>query len=195
MIPFTHSSTLTATGPGETLGNPWPPLAVRPRLNFSPRRPCPPPSPPPPLFHRTPSPSRSPRIPSLDSHASTQRQKPDNEKETWILAKRGPWGLNGGVKTTSLLTQRCFFITVFHRRMARGLHGLPKVSPGPAMPYPSTLCGWAIALTAFWPFEGWPARRVGSQGASFTPSDATCRTPMFITVCKLHSLGRREKTY
>jgi hypothetical protein len=28
-----------------------------------------------------------------------------------------------------------------HGRMARGGHGLPKVSPRPAMPYPSTPCG------------------------------------------------------
>ena len=27
--------------------------------------------------------------------------------------------------------------------MARGSHGLPKVSPGPAMPDPSTPSGWA----------------------------------------------------
>jgi hypothetical protein len=28
--------------------------------------------------------------------------------------------------------------------MARGGHGLPKVLLGPAMPYPSTLCGFAV---------------------------------------------------
>jgi hypothetical protein len=28
-----------------------------------------------------------------------------------------------------------------HVRMARGAHGLSKVSPGPAMPYPFTPCG------------------------------------------------------
>jgi hypothetical protein len=31
--------------------------------------------------------------------------------------------------------------------MARGGHGLPKVSPGPAMPYPSTPCGWSTTET------------------------------------------------
>jgi hypothetical protein len=46
-----------------------------------------------------------------------------------------------------------------HGRMARGGHGLPKVSLGPAMPYPSTPCGWptyragGLRLTSdFYPF-------------------------------------------
>jgi hypothetical protein len=36
--------------------------------------------------------------------------------------------------------------------MARGGHGLPKVLPGPAMPYPSTPCGRAACgrLLPFW---------------------------------------------
>jgi hypothetical protein len=33
-------------------------------------------------------------------------------------------------------------------RMERGGHGLPKVSPVPAMPYPSTPCGWVNPETA-----------------------------------------------
>jgi hypothetical protein len=32
--------------------------------------------------------------------------------------------------------------------MVRGGHGLPKVSPGPAMPYPSMPCRWATPETA-----------------------------------------------
>jgi hypothetical protein len=35
-----------------------------------------------------------------------------------------------------------------HERMARGGHGLPKVSPGPAMPNPSKPCGRATPETA-----------------------------------------------
>ena len=35
-----------------------------------------------------------------------------------------------------------------HGRMARGGHGLPKVSPGPAMPNQSIPCGWATPKTA-----------------------------------------------
>jgi hypothetical protein len=34
-----------------------------------------------------------------------------------------------------------------HRRMARGGHGLPKVSPAPAMPYPSMPYGQATPET------------------------------------------------
>jgi hypothetical protein len=39
-----------------------------------------------------------------------------------------------------------------HERMARGGHGLPKESPGPAMPYPSAPCGWPDLrdLLPFW---------------------------------------------
>jgi hypothetical protein len=35
-----------------------------------------------------------------------------------------------------------------HRRMARGGHKLSEVSPGPAMPYPSTPCHKAVAGVA-----------------------------------------------
>jgi hypothetical protein len=38
--------------------------------------------------------------------------------------------------------------------MARGAHGLPKVSAGPAMPYPSTYSGQATPETALCPFQG-----------------------------------------
>jgi hypothetical protein len=37
-------------------------------------------------------------------------------------------------------------------RTGRGIHGLPKVSPWPAMPNPSTPYGQATQ-----PFGGWPA--------------------------------------
>jgi hypothetical protein len=39
----------------------------------------------------------------------------------------------------------------YHGCMARGGHGLPKVSPGPVMPFPSMPCGWATPETASWP--------------------------------------------
>jgi hypothetical protein len=39
-----------------------------------------------------------------------------------------------------------------HERTATGGHGLPIVSPGPAIPYPSTPCGRATPETALWPF-------------------------------------------
>jgi hypothetical protein len=37
-----------------------------------------------------------------------------------------------------------------HRRIARVGHALPEVSLGPAIPYPSTLCGQATPETALW---------------------------------------------
>jgi len=49
-----------------------------------------------------------------------------------------------------------------HGRTARGGHGLPKVSPGPAMPDPSMPCGRATPETALQQFRGRPAHRVGS---------------------------------
>jgi hypothetical protein len=39
-----------------------------------------------------------------------------------------------------------------HTPMARGGHGLPKASPGPAMLYPSMPYGRATAELALWPF-------------------------------------------
>jgi hypothetical protein len=40
-----------------------------------------------------------------------------------------------------------------HGRMARGIHGLPKVSPGPAMLHPSVPCGWATTYGCLLPFR------------------------------------------
>jgi len=42
------------------------------------------------------------------------------------------------------------------RRMARDVHGLPKVSPGPTMPNPFTPYGRATPKTALRPFQGRP---------------------------------------
>jgi hypothetical protein len=61
--------------------------------------------------------------------------------------------------------------------MARGGHGLPKVSPGPTMPYHSMLCRRTTRVTALQPFQGWPAHRVVLRLSS-TPLDTPCRTPM-----------------
>jgi hypothetical protein len=47
-------------------------------------------------------------------------------------------------------------VEVGHGRMSRGGHGLRKVSPGLAMPYPSTPCGQATPETRK-PFLRWPA--------------------------------------
>jgi hypothetical protein len=62
--------------------------------------------------------------------------------------------------------------------MARGGHGLPKVLLGPAMPYLSTLCGFATPETAFRAFQGWSARRVGNLRSSLIPLDTPFRPPV-----------------
>ena len=65
-----------------------------------------------------------------------------------------------------------------HRRMAGGGHGLPKVSPGLAMPNPSTPCGQATTETALWPFLGWPACRASGLRPFSTPVDAPRHAPL-----------------
>jgi hypothetical protein len=62
--------------------------------------------------------------------------------------------------------------------MVRCGHGLPKVSPGPAMPYPSMACGQAIPEAIIQSFQGWPARRACGLQPSSTLFDTPCRTPM-----------------
>jgi hypothetical protein len=59
--------------------------------------------------------------------------------------------------------------------MARAIHGLPKVSPGPALPYPSTSCRLATPETALKLSLRWPTRRVGGLRAPCTPFDTTRR--------------------
>jgi hypothetical protein len=64
-------------------------------------------------------------------------------------------------------------------RMARGIHRLPKVSPGPAMPDPSMPCGLANPKTSIQPFLGWPAYRAGGLWPS-TPLDTPHRMGLII---------------
>jgi hypothetical protein len=72
--------------------------------------------------------------------------------------------------------------------MARSGHGLRKVSPGPAMPYPFMAYGQYNPETALWPIQGWPICRVacGLRPAacgvwpSSTPLDTPRRTPMLM---------------
>jgi hypothetical protein len=59
--------------------------------------------------------------------------------------------------------------TSLHGRMARGGHGLPKVSPGLFMPYPSKHCGRATPETVLQPFQRLPAHTVVSLQSSSTP--------------------------
>jgi hypothetical protein len=62
--------------------------------------------------------------------------------------------------------------------MARGGHELPKVLLGPAMPYPSTVCGFATPETAFWAFQGWSAPRVGGLRSSSIHLDTPFPPPV-----------------
>ena len=61
-------------------------------------------------------------------------------------------------------------------RTGRGIHGLPKVSPGPAMLNLSTPCGRANPETALRLFQGCPACRAGGLRSSSTLLDTPRRT-------------------
>jgi hypothetical protein len=65
--------------------------------------------------------------------------------------------------------------------MARGGHGLPKGSLGPAMSYPSTSCGRVTPETASQSFQGWHALMAGALRLPFTPLDTPCRTLLQVT--------------
>jgi hypothetical protein len=56
------------------------------------------------------------------------------------------------------------------------IHGLPKVSYGPAMPNPYTPCGRATPQMALRLFGGWPAHRAGGLRLSSSPLDTPSRT-------------------
>jgi hypothetical protein len=66
----------------------------------------------------------------------------------------------------------------WHGLMARGGHGLPKVSLRPAMFYPSMPCGRATPEAVLQPFLGWPVLRAGGVWLSSIPLDTPCPTPM-----------------
>jgi hypothetical protein len=55
-------------------------------------------------------------------------------------------------------------------------HGFPKVSGGPAMPYPSMPCELATPETALVLFQGWPTHREICLQQSFTPLYTPHRT-------------------
>jgi hypothetical protein len=57
--------------------------------------------------------------------------------------------------------------------MAKDGHGLPKVSPGPTIPYRQ-----ATPETAQQPFQGWPVCWAGSLRPSFTLLDTPRHTSM-----------------
>jgi hypothetical protein len=71
-------------------------------------------------------------------------------------------------------------ITSIDGRMARGGHGLPKVSPGSAMPYPSTPAGRATPKTALGPMavSGVASPQGGRPAGVFYPFSHPTPTPM-----------------
>jgi hypothetical protein len=72
--------------------------------------------------------------------------------------------------------------------MERGGHGLPKVSPGPAMLYLSMPCGWAIPKTALRPFQGWPAHRTGGLQLSYLFGHPTLYAYAAVLMCRMAAL-------
>jgi hypothetical protein len=80
--------------------------------------------------------------------------------------------------------------TSLHKRMARGGHELPKVSPGLAMPNPSMPYGWATPKTVLQLFQDWPTYRAGGLRPSTTPLDSARRTYMHLS-----DLSQKYKTY
>jgi hypothetical protein len=65
-------------------------------------------------------------------------------------------------------------------RMAKGFHGVPRVSLGPAMTDSSMPCGWSTPKTALWQFLGWSAHRTDSLRLSYTPLDTPRRTSLVL---------------
>jgi hypothetical protein len=72
--------------------------------------------------------------------------------------------------------------------MAMGGHGLPKVSPGPAMPDPSTPCRRASPETALRSFQGWPMTSPQGWWPSSTPLDTPRRTQFLSYLFLLQSV-------
>jgi hypothetical protein len=79
-----------------------------------------------------------------------------------------------------IMRSKHFYLGIRKTCMARGVHGLPKVSRGPAMPNPSMPCQQATPKTALQPFLGWPARRAGGLRQSSTPLDTQRRTGLVL---------------
>jgi hypothetical protein len=78
---------------------------------------------------------------------------------------------------------KCDAFHRIHGRMARGDYGLPKDSPGPAKPYPSTSCGQlplkrVAGVHSGGDGSGVDTSRAGSLRPSSTPVDTPRRTPL-----------------
>jgi hypothetical protein len=81
------------------------------------------------------------------------------------------------------------------RRMARGGHGLIKVSLGPVMPDHYMPCQQATPEMDLQPFQGWPTCRAGGPQPSSTLLDIPYRTPKVTghKVCYLFFFSRQNR--
>jgi hypothetical protein len=103
------------------------------------------------------------------------------------------WPLSSGYFCDCLLVQLfsfrpcfCPLSTVhkvirYHGRMEMDGHGLPKVSPGLALPYPSMPCGRTTPEVALRLFQGWPTHRASGLQPSSIPLNTPRCMPMAMT--------------
>jgi hypothetical protein len=139
--------------PGETLGSPWIPLALRASFRVSPFD-CPLHSP----YDLQRALHPKPFLSNLAIHA-----------KCYIATISSLLGHSLQVhqhlsRFSSQICLTCFAIACrTHGRMVRGGYGLPKSSLGPAMHFPSTPCGRTTPETALWLFQGWLARKAGGR--------------------------------
>jgi hypothetical protein len=78
-----------------------------------------------------------------------------------------PWKLSKTPSHCLNLVSFCRHLKQAH--MARGIHGLPKVSPRPALPNPSMTPGPATPKTALLPFQGLVCSQGGQPAALSYP--------------------------
>jgi hypothetical protein len=78
--------------------------------------------------------------------------------------------------------------------MARGGHGLAKVSLGLTMSDLSTPCGRASPEMALWLFQGWHAHRTGGLWLFSMPLDTPYSTPMDFSKRKTFSMSQFSKS-
>jgi hypothetical protein len=79
--------------------------------------------------------------------------------------------------------------------MVRSSGGLPKISPGPAMPNLATHCGRATPKTPLQPFSGWPTHKVGDLRPSSYLLDTPRCMPMDNSVVMISDVKTITTTY
>jgi hypothetical protein len=91
-----------------------------------------------------------------------------NSTHKWVNKR---WWANKWYHLWCLLPSRTYIVTPRQSRIAKGIHGLLKVSPGSYLPDPSMPCWRATPEMALQPFMGWLACRAGGLQPSSTPLD------------------------